>query len=367
MKFSLSEFLDADQQAATDGQDPSQPPSALSLDDRANLYLNAVYGLREFTDSEYDSAREIILDALVADVGEDHKTNDNGVIFPGGVADPELGRTVQSRMLLREANHFESRPEMGPEALSAHLRPDAKLPGETSLSKRPKVHSTETALAAIAEALDIPDSAPHSRDMVDMASRRTPARLRSQMNIRTSEGNSEPTRTTSRSAAYSNPLRNTAGRRFAIRFALIAAGLVLVVVGGAAFLTLLPMTDLPTLKTGMVAQFSPQDRENKSTAVTQLRQLDTSALDRMVKLADRLISEGDLYAGRLILTEAAEGGHAPAAFALGATYDPNEIGPPKALIATSDIEKSRFWYERAKRLGSSEAQSRLDRLANNKR
>ncbi len=53
--------FETEERVAEDGQrtsDPSPPPT---LDERANLYLNAVYGAREFKGEEYADARRIIL------------------------------------------------------------------------------------------------------------------------------------------------------------------------------------------------------------------------------------------------------------------------------------------------------------------
>src|SRR5262249_58796517 len=40
-----------------------------TLDERANLYLRAVYGDRDFTNDEYSSARNLMLTAMAADIG----------------------------------------------------------------------------------------------------------------------------------------------------------------------------------------------------------------------------------------------------------------------------------------------------------
>jgi hypothetical protein len=71
IKVRPSEVFDfeTEEHVAEDGQrtsDPSPPPT---LDERANLYLNAVYGAREFKGEEYAYARRIILDAMTIDVG----------------------------------------------------------------------------------------------------------------------------------------------------------------------------------------------------------------------------------------------------------------------------------------------------------
>src|SRR5258705_6849451 len=39
-----------------------------TLDERANFYLRAVFGEREFTNAEYSDARGLLLDAMAADI-----------------------------------------------------------------------------------------------------------------------------------------------------------------------------------------------------------------------------------------------------------------------------------------------------------
>ena len=95
----------------------------------------------------------------------------------------------------------------------------------------------------------------------------------------------------------------------------------------------------------------------------------------------QLIGAGDIPNARLALQQAAEAGNATAALELGATYDPivlAKLDPrPARLFSTvpsvsvgniermalPDIAMARSWYQRAKDLGSTEAQGRLENLA----
>jgi len=138
----------------------------------------------------------------------------------------------------------------------------------------------------------------------------------------------------------------------------------------------------------------------QSVAVAPL--LEIAAL---VARAHRLIFAGDVPNARLVLQQAAEAGNATAALELGMTYDPIElekwerpisaarrspvtgfpvastvpsVGVPrvpfwdpygniesKALYdskALSDIAMAQTWYQKAKDLGSTEAQGRLENL-----
>ena len=83
----------------------------------------------------------------------------------------------------------------------------------------------------------------------------------------------------------------------------------------------------------------------------------------LLKKGQELITVGDISAARLVLKGPAEAGNAPAALALGATYDPNELEKLGLRNFSSDIAMARAWYEKARALGSTEASGRLESLA----
>src|SRR5260370_1607652 len=60
--------FDTEDLVADGGQRTSDTSPAPTIDDRANLYLNAVYGAREFKGEEYAGAGGIILKAMTIDV-----------------------------------------------------------------------------------------------------------------------------------------------------------------------------------------------------------------------------------------------------------------------------------------------------------
>src|SRR5262245_34329924 len=99
----------------------------------------------------------------------------------------------------------------------------------------------------------------------------------------------------------------------------------------------------------------------------------------------QLIAAGDIPNARLVLQQAAEARNAAAALELGATYDPFvlqqlaarqrpylvESSPEseriirdreKKVVGEASVEQARWWYEKARGLGSTEAAVRLDRL-----
>jgi hypothetical protein len=74
------------------------------------------------------------------------------------------------------------------------------------------------------------------------------------------------------------------------------------------------------------------------------------------------LASGNVAAARMFYRRAAEAGFADAAFALAATYDPEELGRLKVVGLKSDVPAARQWYERARVLGFKGAEERLVRL-----
>src|SRR5215813_7376518 len=62
--------VDADERAATDAHEPIEQLPLPTLDERASVYLRAVHGDRDFTSAEHASARDLILEAMAADIAE---------------------------------------------------------------------------------------------------------------------------------------------------------------------------------------------------------------------------------------------------------------------------------------------------------
>jgi hypothetical protein len=81
-----------------------------------------------------------------------------------------------------------------------------------------------------------------------------------------------------------------------------------------------------------------------------------------VRRGEDFTAAGDVVSARLVFQRAAETGDAKAALMLAETYDPNVLGRLRAKGVAPDIAMARLWYEKAKDLGSPEAQRRLERL-----
>jgi len=74
------------------------------------------------------------------------------------------------------------------------------------------------------------------------------------------------------------------------------------------------------------------------------------------------LASGNVAAARMFYRRAAEAGFADAAFALAATYDPEELSRLKVVGLRPDVAAARHWYERARVLGFKGAEERLSRL-----
>ena len=87
-----------------------------------------------------------------------------------------------------------------------------------------------------------------------------------------------------------------------------------------------------------------------------------SELAHSASLSAPRVLRGYLAGARAYFRRAAEAGSADAALALGDTYEPAFIENLGARGIKADVLQARTWYERARELGSENAQARLERL-----
>jgi hypothetical protein len=98
-------------------------------------------------------------------------------------------------------------------------------------------------------------------------------------------------------------------------------------------------------------------------SVAKTPQLDGEQIAILIERGKHLVASGDLAAARVVLRRAADSKHAEAALVLGSSYDPLILRELKTLGFAPDLELARRWYEKAKELGSEEAQQRIQILA----
>jgi hypothetical protein len=91
--------------------------------------------------------------------------------------------------------------------------------------------------------------------------------------------------------------------------------------------------------------------------------LDPEQIAGLIKLGRDLLKHGDVESARFLLKRAAIAGNAQAALELGLTFDEIVLAQSGVLGIGSDVGQAREWYERAIKLGSTEASRHLERLA----
>ena len=87
-------------------------------------------------------------------------------------------------------------------------------------------------------------------------------------------------------------------------------------------------------------------------------------ITRLLTRGEALLASGEIAAARAMFKRLADSGEPRAALALAETYEQSTLDRLGARGLAPEIEIARAWYERAKELGSTEAQRRLDALAN---
>jgi hypothetical protein len=327
-------------------------PRVPTLDERASLYLRAVHGERDFTSEQYSDARSLILDEMAADIAtksqmrllekaqESSKTarRDPDTTKAVGILaelsnSPSFQRSFKSEDALSERfSELSVRYEYESSRASielAHLR--GVIP-ESRWSKRRRVTRSificGGAVAACLVALVSVKVLPTVWFPANPNSTVLP-RAAVQLSLSPSEqsGAAAVQLEQSSAASLSSPQAEPA------RQALVRP-----------------------LSRGVQVEMLGQD-----TASTH--QLDPEAVTDLVKRGQELIAAGKIPAARLVLMRAAEAGDAPAAMALGTTYDPIELEKLGFRDADPDIAMARFWYQKAKELGSIDAPARLESLA----
>ena len=101
--------------------------------------------------------------------------------------------------------------------------------------------------------------------------------------------------------------------------------------------------------------------------VSAIHHLNPDEIVASLKRAGTLIASGDIAAARLVLRPVAEDGDAQASVMLAESYDPQILDKLVVHGIVPDVAMARHWYEAAIRLGSAEANQRLELLASRNR
>ncbi len=94
------------------------------------------------------------------------------------------------------------------------------------------------------------------------------------------------------------------------------------------------------------------------------RRLAPDELATLMTRAKSLIAVGDIAPARLLLERAADAQEPSAALLLAQTYDPAVLGTQDMRSITPDPAMARDWYQKAARLGSTDARQRLAQMQN---
>ncbi|MGB8399170.1 hypothetical protein [Bradyrhizobium sp.] len=122
-----------------------------------------------------------------------------------------------------------------------------------------------------------------------------------------------------------------------------------------------PETRAPEVRQPEVRQ--PEVRQPAAVAPSA-RRMDPDEVAALLKRAKGLIAVGDISPARLLLERAADAQEASAALLLAQTYDPAVLGTRDMRSIKPDPAMARSWYQKAARLGSTDAQQRLAQMQN---
>jgi hypothetical protein len=122
-------------------------------------------------------------------------------------------------------------------------------------------------------------------------------------------------------------------------------------------------SDTPSEAEPVPAAATPSRSADEERSLARADHLDPNEIASSLRRGDALIASGDLAAARLVLRRAADAGDARAAMTLAETYDPAILEKLGVHGVVPDLAMARGWYEKAKKLGATEATQRLELLA----
>jgi hypothetical protein len=95
--------------------------------------------------------------------------------------------------------------------------------------------------------------------------------------------------------------------------------------------------------------------DSGTASIAAVKPLDQKEAAALMERGRDLLKNGDVALAQLAFRRVAEAGNADAALALATTYDPRFLAERKLIGIVGDEAKARVWYQRAKELGSVEA------------
>jgi hypothetical protein len=140
--------------AAKEAFEPLSETRDPTLDERISLYLRAVHGKQDFGNAEYSDARNRVLNAMAADIGEKL-----GFILPEQTSTQPVGEVSQIGVDLSFADAEDMHAALAaPRAFEGPPPPASSLHSAEAMKTRVEAMMTRGALAPRAS-LDLPKSA----------------------------------------------------------------------------------------------------------------------------------------------------------------------------------------------------------------
>ncbi len=123
------------------------------------------------------------------------------------------------------------------------------------------------------------------------------------------------------------------------------------------------VTAVPKEQTKFATLSVPGNSETGSGAAGEaaVKPMDQREATALMERGLELLKDGDVSSAQLAFRRLADAGRADAALALATTYDPRYLAEHKILVIVGDETQARAWYQRAKELGSTEAERILQR------
>jgi hypothetical protein len=324
--------VDADDSAATDAREPLEQLPLPTLDERASVYLLAVHGERDFTSAEHANARELILEAMAGDIAardtwaRDVATRDRA---PGYVA----RRDITTRDVTTN---------------EVAARSDSRSPNDVPQDLAP------ITVPGLVGDQDIDQSDDEPQNTVPIFSELSPA--------------------------FSPHQRRSFFSESRIRYGIAAVCSAAIFAAALGYWAgTLSQTARSTPDNSRLAVQAPSadpsgqmqpgsdprilaEAQRELASALNVARLGPDEAAALLRRGQELVAQGRFRLARLVLEQAAEAESAPAAFALGRTYDPLIERSAVRPDAPADIAMARTWYEKARDLGSPEAAQRLSQL-----
>lgn len=118
----------------------------------------------------------------------------------------------------------------------------------------------------------------------------------------------------------------------------------------------------PSARTPPAPAAAPQPGVEPPAASAAPPQLSTTEISALLARGDAAFRRGDLTSARLFYQRAFEAGQGRGALGMGATYDPYFLHRFGFWNQRADPAEARAWYDRARDLGTAEAEQRLKKL-----